>query len=129
VVGIAVDELPAFLATSSGQRLPHAVADAEKAAALIGAHFAIPGSAGLLLVQPPPPALALPNDELAGWTDAAVSEARDEQISGGALTPYVLARLAELSGGRTLRTNIGLIVNNARTAAAIAVARARRKTG
>jgi pseudouridylate synthase len=128
VVGIGVDELPAFLATTSGLRLPHTVAEAEAAAALIGTHFAIPGNAGLLLVQPPPAAVALPADELETWTDEAITAAERDHISGGALTPYVLARLAELSGGRTLRANIGLIINNARTAAAIAVARARRKT-
>ena len=52
----------------------------------------------------------------------ATSEAAERGIRGGAVTPFVLGRVAELSSGRTLRTNIGLIINNAQTAARIAVA-------
>jgi pseudouridine-5'-phosphate glycosidase len=126
VVGIGVDELPAFYSATSGLRLPHVVADAQAAAANIGAHFAIPGSAGMLLVQPPPADLALAPDEVAAWITDALGEAERSGARGGQVTPFVLARMAEASQGRTVRTNIGLIVNNARTAAQIAVARAQR---
>ena len=122
IIGFGVDELPAFYSTSSGIGVPHRVDGAEAAARAIGRHFAMPGAGGLLVVQPPPAELAIPWDEMAGWIEAATMAATADRISGGAVTPYVLARVAELSGGRTLRTNIGLIVNNARTAALIAVA-------
>ena len=52
----------------------------------------------------------------------ALLEAERQRLRGGAVTPFVLSRIAALSGGRTLRANIGLIVNNARMAADIAVA-------
>ena len=122
VVGIGVDELPAFYATTSGLRLIHRVDSPAEAAALLGIHLAIQGSAGILFVQPPPADLAIPAAEIDGWIGSANAEAEERGIRGGAVTPFILGRVAELSEGRTLRTNIGLIVNNARMAARIAVA-------
>jgi pseudouridine-5'-phosphate glycosidase len=124
VIGLATDELPAFYATSSGLPIPHRVETPQEAAAAIARHFAIPGSGGLLVVQPPPAELAIPADEVAEWIEQATAAAATERISGSGVTPFVLSRVAELSGGRALRANIGLIVNNARTAAKIAVAHA-----
>ena len=124
VIGFGVDELPAFYSLSSGLRLGHRVDTPAAAAALIALHFAIEGSAGVLLVQPPPAALAIPAHEVDAWIEAATSAADERGISGGAVTPFILGEVAELSEGRTLRTNIGLIVNNARTAARIATAHA-----
>jgi pseudouridine-5'-phosphate glycosidase len=122
VIGFKVDELPAFYSTSSGLPLPHRVESAEEAAAVIGLHLAIPGAGGILVVQPPPAELAIPFDEVETWIEDALREANAQHVTGGAVTPFVLSRVAERSGGRTLTTNIGLIVNNARTAARIAVA-------
>jgi pseudouridine-5'-phosphate glycosidase len=122
VIGIGTDELPAFYSVSSGLPVPHRVDTPTQAASLIGLHLALPGSGGLLFVQPPPADLAIPLEEVDGWIEAAVAEAEGREIRGGAVTPFVLGRVAELSGGRTLRTNIGLILNNARMAARIAVA-------
>ena len=122
VVGMATDELPAFYSTGSGLRVPHRVETPAEAALAIARHMSLPGAGGLLIVQPPPAELAIDPDEVATWVDAANREARREKLSGGSVTPFVLSRVAELSGGRTLRTNIGLIVNNARLAANIAVA-------
>ena len=121
VIGIGVSELPAFYTTSSGLPLSHRVETPAEAAALIEVHFALPGSAGILLVQPPPEAVAIPLAEVDGWVATASAEAGEQGVHGGALTPFILARLAALSEGRTLATNIGLIVRNARTAARIAV--------
>ncbi len=123
VVGIGVDVLPAFYAADSGLPVPHAVPDAAAAAAAVGAHLALPGAGGMLLVQPPPADVALPSDEVNAWIEAAVAEAGRAGVRGPRVTPFVLARVAEASGGRTLLANIGLIVNNARMAARIAVAR------
>jgi pseudouridine-5'-phosphate glycosidase len=122
VIGFGVDELPAFYSASSGLPLPHRVDTPAEAAALIALHLALSGSGGILIVQPPPADLAIPPDEVDAWIKAATAEASSREIRGGAVTPFVLGRVAELSGGRTLRTNIGLIINNARTAARIAVA-------
>jgi len=122
VIGFGVDELPAFYSSSSGLPLPHRVDSPTEAAGVIAMHFSLPGSGAILFVQPPPADLDIPPAEVTRWIDAATSAATEQGIRGGAVTPFVLGRVAELSDGRTLRTNIGLIVNNARTAARIAVA-------
>ncbi len=89
---------------------------------MIVLHLGMEGAAGMLFVQPPPADLAIPGGDIAGWIEVANAEALERGIRGGRVTPFILARLAELSDGRTLRTNIGLIVNNARMAARVAVA-------
>ena len=122
VIGIGVDELPAFYSTTSGLQLPHRVESPMQAAAVLSVHLAIDGSAGILFVQPPPEDLAIPGGEIAQWIESANAEAIEQGIRGGGVTPFILGRVAELSQGRTLRTNIGLIVNNARMAARIALA-------
>jgi pseudouridine-5'-phosphate glycosidase len=122
VIGLGVDELPAFYAESSGLPLPHRVDDDAAAARIIATHLDLPGAGGMLLVQPPPADVALAADEVSRWIDDALAAARADGIRGGEVTPYVLSRVADASDGRALRANIGLIVNNARTAGRIAVA-------
>jgi pseudouridine-5'-phosphate glycosidase len=122
VVGLSTDELPAFYSRSSGLRLPHTATDLEQAAAMVAAHLALPGSAGILLVQPPPAELALDHAEVERWTAEALAAAEADDVQGAAVTPFLLAQMAAISGGRTLATNIGLIVNNARSAARLAMA-------
>jgi pseudouridylate synthase len=129
VVGIGVDELPAFYTASSGLRIAHRVDTPTAAAAAVVAHLALPGAGGMLLVQPPPAEVALDADEVEGWIAQALKVAAAEGVQGAAVTPYLLAHVAQASGGRTQRANIGLIVNNARTAARVAVAEARLRTG
>jgi pseudouridine-5'-phosphate glycosidase len=125
VVGLGVGELPAFYATSSGLPLAHRVDTPEEAAAVVAAHLGLPGAGGILLVQPPPAELALDADEVESWIAEATSAAADRNLRGGAVTPYILSHVAGASGGRALAANIGLIVNNARMAARVALAEAR----
>ena len=123
VIGIGTDELPGFLSASTGLSLGHSVSGPDDAAQLIGLHHSIPGAAAILFVQPSPAELALDHGQVEGWIEDALAEADSAGIRGGSVTPFVLQRLSTLSGGATLRTNIWLIVNNARTAARIARAR------
>ena len=122
VVGLGVDELPAFYSTSSGLHLSHRVDGPQNAAAAIRAHRAIPGSGGILLVQAPPADLAIDAAEVDAWIADGLREAELRGVRGAAVTPHLLGHLATASGGRTLRCNVGLIVNNARSAGAIASA-------
>jgi pseudouridine-5'-phosphate glycosidase len=126
VIGLGVDEVPAFYSRSSGIVAPHRVDGAAAAADVVETHLALPGVGGILLVQPPPAEDAILAEEVETWIDEALTAAERDGVRGGAVTPYVLRRVAEASGGRTLRTNIALIVNNARAAAEIAVELARR---
>jgi pseudouridine-5'-phosphate glycosidase len=129
VVGLATDQLPAFYAARSGLHLQHRVDSSGEAAAVVAAHLALPGAGGLLLVQPPPAEVALDAGAVDAWVAAALVDAERAGIRGGAVTPFVLARVAEASGGRSLQANLGLIVNNARAAGELAVALARTADG
>jgi pseudouridine-5'-phosphate glycosidase len=120
VVGYGVDELPAFHSTSSGLSLSHRVDGPAEAAAAVAAHRSIPGAGGMLIVQPPPAELAIDRAEVDAWIGDALADAAARGITGGAVTPHLLSFVARASGGRTLRVNIGLIVNNARSAGLIA---------
>jgi len=120
VVGYGVSELPAFYSTTSGLPVPHRVDGPAAAAAAFAAHRSIPGAGGMLFVQPPPADLAIDASEVDAWIAEAMREAEANGIRGGSVTPHLLGHVARASGGRTLRVNIGLIVNNARTAGAIA---------
>ena len=120
VIGYGVDELPAFYSISSGLALPHRVDGPAEAAAAIAAHRSIPGAGGMLIVQPPPADLAIDAHEVDAWIADALRDADERGIRGGAVTPHLLSFVARASGGRTLTVNMGLIVNNARTAGLIA---------
>jgi pseudouridine-5'-phosphate glycosidase len=122
VIGYGVDDLPAFYSVSSGLRLAHRVDGAQAAADAFRVHRKIPGAGGMLVVQPAPSELALDSALVDGWIAEAVADAEARGVSAGAVTPHLLRHLAVASEGRTLRVNIGLIVNNARTAGAIASA-------
>ncbi|MEP6469229.1 MAG: pseudouridine-5'-phosphate glycosidase, partial [Chloroflexota bacterium] len=103
--------------------LAHRVDSAGDAATVIAAHLALPGAGGMLLVQPPPVDVALDGVEVEGWIADGLARAKGEGVRGAAVTPFVLAHVTQAaSGGRALRANIGLIINNARMAGAIAVA-------
>lgn len=127
VIGLGVDELPAFYAASSGLRLEHRVDGAAAAAAAVDAHLSMPGAGGVLLVQPPPADVVLDPTDVERWIVEALSSAEAQGLRGGRVTPFVLASVARASGGRSIATNVSLIVNNAATAAGVAVALAERQ--
>ena len=129
VVGIGTNELPGFLAASAGLPLGHWVSTPLEAAHLIHLHRAIPGAGAILFMQAPPAELALDRTQLERWIEDALAEAESAMVRGGAVTPFVLQRLAASSGGASLRTNVGLIVTNARMAARIAIAGKEESTG
>jgi pseudouridine-5'-phosphate glycosidase len=121
VVGYGTEEFPAFLLRSSGLPVSARVNTPEESAALLREHWQLDG-AGIVLAQPPPPEAAMQADDFHKALVRAESEARSKGVRGPALTPFLLARLAELTDGRTLRANQALIVANARLAARVAVA-------
>ncbi len=120
VVGYRTNTLPAFQVRDSGLPIPARVDSAEEAARLFAAHHTIGGS-GMILVQPVEETVAITASEFESAMQKAENEAAARGIRGPALTPFLLARLAELTGGRSLRANRTLIVANARLAAEVAV--------
>jgi pseudouridine-5'-phosphate glycosidase len=75
-----------------------------------------------VIANPVEAADEIPASEMSGHIALAVAEAADRGIAGKAVTPFILARLVEITGGRSLRTNIALVQSNARLAADLAVA-------
>jgi pseudouridine-5'-phosphate glycosidase len=119
VVGYGTDEFPAFYLRSSGEPVSARANDPEHAARLLAAHWALEGS-GVVVAQPVAPEEALEPGDLERALTEAEGQASAAQIRGPAVTPFLLARLAELTEGRTLRANQALVVANARLAARIA---------
>ncbi len=126
VVAVGQDEMPGFYSRRSGVRAPESVPDTDAAADLVAAHLALGLGSGMLVCVPVPEADELPLDVAREAIDRATREADEAGVSGPALTPWLLARVAEITGGASIRANTALIVNDARTAARIAVALARR---
>jgi pseudouridylate synthase len=126
VVGVGTRDFPSFYSRESGLGLEHSVRGAEDAARLVRIRFdELRQSGGLLFAQPPPEAVAIERSEVEGWIQGALEAAEREGVQGKAVTPYLLSQLATRSEGRTLKTNVALIVQNARFAAEVAVALAR----
>jgi pseudouridine-5'-phosphate glycosidase len=119
VVGYGTDEFPAFYVRSSGQPVSARVDSPEAAAAMLAAHWALDG-AGVVVAQPGAEELALEPEEFADALRKAEEQAGSAGVRGKELTPFLLARLAEETSGKTLRANQALVVANARLAARIA---------
>jgi pseudouridine-5'-phosphate glycosidase len=121
VVGYGTADFPAFYLRSSGLPVSARVDTPGEAAALLSAHWEL-GGAGVVLAQPLPESSALAAGEFAAALARAEALAAEAGVRGPALTPFLLARLAEITAGRTLRANRELIVANARLAADVAAA-------
>ncbi|HKA06838.1 MAG TPA: pseudouridine-5'-phosphate glycosidase [Gemmataceae bacterium] len=119
VIGYVTDRFPAFYVRDTGLPVSARVDDAAAAARLFTAHAHM-GGAGVVLAQPVAEEAALSNDEVQAAVQQAHADAANQKVTGAALTPFLLARLAELTGGKTLRTNQVLVVANARLAAEVA---------
>ncbi|MEQ1899308.1 MAG: pseudouridine-5'-phosphate glycosidase [Devosia sp.] len=125
VIGYGSDEFPAFWARSSGYPVDHRLDTPEAVAALIATQAAL-GMGGILVANPIPAADEIQAADIEKTIGAAIADANAAGISRKALTPYLLKRIFELTGGRSLKANVALVEHNARVAARIAVALARR---
>jgi len=127
VVGYQTDEFPAFYSTSSGLPVSVRADTADQVADLAQAHWGLGLNSALLVVVPPPKEVALPVKEVEKAVEQALHEAQEQAIRGQAVTPFLLGRVSELTGQSSLKANLGLLQNNARVAAEIAVALAQRR--
>jgi pseudouridine-5'-phosphate glycosidase len=121
VVTIGQEELPGFYARSSGIRSPFAAGDLDAAAAIVAAHLGLGLGSGVLVCEPVPADVALSDAVARQAVEQAVADAEAAAIDGPALTPWLLARIAALTSGASVRANTGLIVNDARVAGALAI--------
>jgi pseudouridine-5'-phosphate glycosidase len=128
VVGYATKEFPAFYSRESGLQLVHRVETPDEAAKVMKAQWG-PGKrgpnqrtkTGILFANPMPRESALPRGEMEAFIAAAVRTAETAGVRGKDVTPFLLQELARLSGGKTLKANIALLVANASLAGQIAV--------
>jgi pseudouridine-5'-phosphate glycosidase len=121
VVTIGQEELPGFYARSSGLRSPDVVGTVEEAAAIARIQLGT-GLGGMLVCVPAPAAEALPDDLARDVVERAIREGEGAGITGPALTPWLLARIAVLTDGASIRANTALIVNDAGVGGRLAVA-------
>jgi pseudouridine-5'-phosphate glycosidase len=119
VIGFRTDEFPAFYTRGGGGEVSCRVPSPAEAAAVFAAHVRT-GGAGAVLANPLPPNLAVPADEFAAALKQAETDAVAAGVTGPRSTPFLLARIAEITGNRTLAANRALIVANARLAAEVA---------
>ena len=120
VIGYRTGELPAFYSRRSGLKLDAQVDTPEEVARIAQARKELGLSTALLVCVPVPEPDELPATEAEAAIAQAVEEAEATSVSGKALTPFLLARLVELTGGRARRANEALLLNNVRVAARIA---------
>ena len=122
VVGYQTDEFPAFYSRTSGLPVNVSANTPQEVARIALAQWELDIKSAVLVVAPPPVEAALPHAEIDEIVEQALAEAKQKKISGYALTPYLLARISELSGGKSLKANLALLHNNAMIAAQIAAA-------
>ncbi len=122
VLGWQCDSMPAFYSRESGLEIDQRVDLAEQAAAVVQARDELGLDQAVLVTVPVPSDVEIPWAEVESMLAAVLERARVEQISGKAITPFLLSKMSEMSGGRTLAANIALLENNANVAASIAAA-------
>jgi len=122
VIGYGTSEFPAFYSRSSGLKLHHRVDTPGEAAALVQAQWSLGLPSAVLICVPVPTTVALDGEAIDHVIQQALQEAFRKGITGPAVTPFLLERVSALSGGDSLKANLGLLLNNAQVAAQIACA-------
>jgi pseudouridine-5'-phosphate glycosidase len=120
VLGLGTDEFPAFYRRSSGQRVDRRCDTADELARVARAHWELGLGSGVLVGNPIPEADELPREAYERALEGALAEAAKRGLHGREVTPFLLDRLREGTGGATVKTNVALLKNNARVAAELA---------
>jgi pseudouridine-5'-phosphate glycosidase len=122
VIGLGTDEFPAFYSRGSGHAVPMRCNSAGEIASVMRAKWEMGLKGGIVVANPIPADAEIPAAEIAPVIEAAIRKAAAKGIHGKETTPFLLAEIAGVTQGRSLAANIALVRNNARVAAAIAVA-------
>ena len=124
VIGYQTEALPAFFSRDSGFGVDYRLDAPAQIAAVMRARWALGRGAqgGLVVANPIPVEFAMSRDQIDSAIAQAVAEASQQGVVGKAVTPFLLARVNALTGGQSLAANVQLVLNNARLAAAVAVA-------
>lgn len=122
VVGYGTDDFPAFYSRASGHAVPMRCDTPEEVVGLMKAKWGMGLKGGIVVANPIPSEHEILAAEIAPVIEKAVAEAAMQNITGKYVTPFLLARLAEVTGGRSLKANMALVRHNARIGAEIAKA-------
>ncbi|MEJ2267293.1 MAG: pseudouridine-5'-phosphate glycosidase [Anaerolineales bacterium] len=120
VVGYQTGEFPAFYSRDSGLPVSVQAYSPEQVLIIASAHWALGMSSAVLVAVPPPEEVAIPRRDIQVAIDQALQEMRDIRLRGQQVTPFLLQRVNELTGGDSLRANLGLLRRNAQVAGQIA---------
>lgn len=121
VLSYESETFASFYSRSSGLPVDAVFRDPAEAAAILKARRDLGLTGGVLVSNPCPEEMALPNEYIEKAIEEAVKEAEEQKITGKAVTPFLLSRIATITGGESLETNMALVKNNARLAAKIAL--------
>jgi len=125
VVGYQTDDFPAFYSRKSGFKSSSRADTPESAAFLAHTHWKLGMRSAVVVAAPPPEEFALPSDVVKAAVQAALKAAQAANVTGQALTPFLLNKVSEITHGDSTRANLALLLNNARIASQIARALAR----
>lgn len=120
IIGFRTSVLPAFYTDATDYSLPCRVDDVDGLAKIIKTHWQLNMNSGVLITNPVPAAFNIPKEMIEPLIESAIKKAEQNNISGKALTPFLLAEVAQLTKGKSLAANIALIKNNARLGAELA---------
>lgn len=124
VVGYRTDDFPAFYTQKSGYKTSARVDTPEEIALIARTHWEMGAQSAILVVAPPPDQVAMDAEILKDAIRQALNEAKAEKIRGQAVTPYLLERVSQFTGGESLQANLGLLLKNAEIGSQIARAMA-----
>jgi len=122
VLGYGTEEFPAFYTRTSGLKVDYPIYSAEEAASVLDAKWSANLKGGVVIANPIPEAYSIEKERIDGAIETALAEARTRGLTGKELTPFLLERISEITGGESLEANRHLAMNNARIAARIAAA-------
>ncbi|MEW6370082.1 MAG: pseudouridine-5'-phosphate glycosidase [Pseudomonadota bacterium] len=122
VVSVGQPGFPAFFTRESGFKADFQLDSSEEQAAFIRTKWQLGLQGGVVVSNPVPAESAMPKEEIDRITEQALQEADAQGVTGKAVTPFLLARIKELTEGRSLATNIALVKHNALVGARLAVA-------
>jgi pseudouridine-5'-phosphate glycosidase len=122
VLSVGQPGFPAFFTRDSGYQADFQIDSPEEQARFIRTKWQLGLDGGVVVSNPVPAAMAMRNDEIDGIIAQALGEADAQGVKGKAVTPFLLGRIKELTGGRSLATNIALVKHNALVGARLAVA-------
>jgi pseudouridylate synthase len=120
ILGLETDDFPAFYRRSSGLRVDRRVDSIADLAAAVDAHFRLGLGTGVLVANPIPGPAEMPRDLYDQALQAALIDMKAEGVRGRAVTPFLLDRLRVFTSGESVRTNLALLLHNARVAARLA---------